>query len=137
MTAGTAMTRPAAVVTSASATPAATIAGAAEPATLIAWNARMIPHTVPSRPISGATAAIVPSRPVLRSSSSFCWLSITCMISSASAGARRNPCSVWVATGPSGCGRSWKWLTASSKRPPSMAFMALRMAPSGLALRLR
>src|ERR1700681_1286671 len=68
MTAMTATNRPAAVVISASETPAATTAGVELPLRAMSSKARMMPSTVPNRPTNGAMTAMVPMTPRLRSS---------------------------------------------------------------------
>ena len=68
MAAGMAATRPIAVVMSASEMPGATARRLAAPAVPSCWNASMMPHTVPNRPMNGDTVAVVASKFMLRSS---------------------------------------------------------------------
>src|SRR5436309_2965258 len=102
MTAGTATRRPAAVVKSASATPAATTDGPAEPVRAMSWNALMMPHTVPRSPIRGAVLPIVPRNPRFRSSSIRCSLNAIWSFSSTASGGRSALRSISDATGPCG-----------------------------------
>ncbi len=57
-------------MTSASEIPGATAARLADPETPMAWNAFMIPHTVPNRPMNGVTLPVVARSPRFRSSRS-------------------------------------------------------------------
>src|SRR5208283_384025 len=70
MSDGIATVSPAAVVISASPMPPDSTRGSPSPLAVMALNAWMIPATVPSRPSSGATAAMVPR--VLRKRSNSC-----------------------------------------------------------------
>ena len=58
---GSRRARPAAVATSASEMPAATTSKPPAPCTAMSWKARMMPTTVPNRPMYGASEPIVPS----------------------------------------------------------------------------
>ena len=136
MTAGTATIRPAAVVNNASATPDATTEGPAEPVRAMSWKARMMPHTVPSRPMSGAVLPMVPSTPRLRSSMSRCSLSATCIWSSWASSDRCAFLITCAATAPAGWAHV-AHIRAASRRLPSRTLPSTSASiASGLPRRL-
>src|SRR6185437_153999 len=114
MTAGTATTRPAAVVMRASEMPGATARRVAAPAVPRPWKASMMPMTVPKRPMKGAHCAVVASQVMRRSM----------MVSDSEA-------AVWAA-------RSRAWGLGAVPRPPAWrwysSWISWKTATSGLGL---
>ncbi len=127
MLTGIAMTRPVAVVSSATLMPPATSDGSTSPAASIAANARIMPATVPRKPMSGATFAIVArmTRPRSRKPSSIApVVLIACSSSPAwtsSRWMRRRPATTIAAAGP---GLAAAIAMASSMRPSRAASSA-------------
>src|SRR5271168_3065386 len=124
-----ATTRPAAVVMRASEMPGATARRVAEPAVPSPWKASMMPMTVPSRPMKGATAAMVASQVMLASMAVRASLEAIWEARSRASGLRgmpRPPDWRWYSslislkTGTRGLGLNWSATAAISERRPDL-----------------
>jgi hypothetical protein len=97
----------------------------------------MMPHTVPSRPISGAVLPIVPSHDRFRSSCSRCSLSAICNRSSCASTGNSALRSTSAATGPNGCAMTLQRYAPSLWLPARAHWSASLSACSALPRRFQ